>query len=57
MAKLLKNNNNNNYFINQVDNKELYYSIIYILKIVKLKIIKIYIEKNLFNKFINYQIY
>ena len=51
-AKLSKNTNMNNYLINQINNKQLFYSLIYSLGLVKLEILKTYIKSNLANKFI-----
>lgn len=42
----------NKYYINLLDDKQLFYSPIYSLALVKLETLKIYIKINLFNNFI-----
>ena len=44
--------NNNNYIIKLEKDKKLFYSLIYNLKLIKLKILKNYIKINLVNRFI-----
>ena len=52
MVKLLEYDRINNYLINLLDNKQQFYSPIYSLKLVKLKILKTYIKTNLTSSFI-----
>lgn len=42
----------NDYFIDLADNKQLFYGLIYNLKLVEVEILKTYIEINLANEFI-----
>lgn len=50
--KLLEHTKINNYAINLIDDKLLLYRLIYSLKLVELKTLKIYIKNNLANGFI-----
>ena len=52
VIKLAKYIIEKNYFINQINNKLLVYSLFYNLKLVELKILKFYIIINKVNKFI-----
>ena len=51
-VKLLEYVSINNFFIILVNNKKIFYNLIYSLFLVKLEILKIYIKTNLANKFI-----
>lgn len=52
MIELFKYININNYFIILINYKQLFYSPIYSLKMIELKILKIYIKINITNSFI-----
>ena len=52
MLKLLKYTSINNHFINQIDNKQLFYNLIYNLSFIKLETLKTYIKIKLTYKFI-----
>ena len=52
IIKLLKYININNYIIKFKKNKQSFFKLIYSLKLIKLKILKIYIKINLINKLI-----
>ena len=53
MKKILKHSNNNNIFKLKKGKQQLY-GLIYSSKLIKLKILKIYIKINLANSFISY---
>lgn len=62
IIKLQKYNKINNYLINFLENKKILYDLIYLLELVKLKILKTYIEVDLANMYIislkkNYNFY
>ena len=52
--KLLEQNKINEHFINLLGDKQVHYSLIYSLRLVKLKILKTYIKTNLTNSFIRF---
>lgn len=51
-VELPKHTSINNYFIDVIDDKQLFYTLIYSLELIKLKMLKNYIETNLANGFI-----
>lgn len=62
IIKLQKYNKINNYLINFLKNKKILYDLIYLLELVKLKILKTYIKVDLANMYIislkkNYNFY
>ena len=54
IIKLFKYTRINNYIIQLKKNKELFFRLIYILKLINSKLLKIYIKTNFINKFIRF---